>query len=707
MVDAGKPTEFRAKRVPIVFSHLIDQYQDEFGVTGEDGGKFAYILGANALVSLTVTSSNGSNAVELTDAPLRASGLLVDTIKLADLHNLAPGTYQFKLTATLQGNSSVTEEAQGVVTIENDKQEHRKPGSIVVGGVEVEDGSLGITHTDIPEIKNRGLSLSFTRFYNSQSSNTYNSMGYGWAHNYQVLLTHGPVEGSSDSLYTVQNGDGSRPMFRASKVTNATPNAPNSEFPYHDTLRKNADNSFDYITKAHVTYHFNQAVLVGSEQLFNQGYMGNLSYIEDPNGNKLTLEYDTQGRLGSVTDSSNRKLTFSYEQGATPFVGSLDTGATNNVGLNCTNRRFLRSLRRRFALAQLGLAWRISKVNGPGGLEFNYHYDPKGNLDSVKRTGADEIRQPVQPPVEFSSVWQYTYDPLNGTNASTEHLLKSVQSPNHEAVGSHITSYEYEATLGGWMVRAIHLPENVNNNYHYTFAGGLVSQVDLTDGRGNNTHYQFSVTPDPDKTRPQKRVTVTAPRGATSTIVFDGYGNKLSETDPEERQTTTHYDSRGFPDTQTVTGRGQSITTSATYDQTFAKPLTTVDGKHNVTTYSLDDHGNVTQIQLPNGRQVQMDYASNGDLLRTVDQYGSATTYQYDLYGNQAVIVRQTTGQSNVVTHNARSAQPLADERRHLAPTVENARRARSRRDPNGHGSGQRSRPADYRPGLPAGRTGD
>ncbi len=667
VIDAGLPTEFRARRVPIVFSHLIDQFEDDFGVRGgEDGGKFAYILGANALVSMTVNNS----PVNLENAPLRSYGLHVENIKRADLNNLPAGRYQFRLTASLQGNPAVTEVAEGVVNIENDAENQRQPGSIVIGGVDVENGSLGLTHEDIPEIPNRGLSLSFTRYYNSAGRNTYNSMGYGWAHNFQVLLKRQPVrDNPSETIYSVKNGDGSSRSFNAREVQT------NSDAPYRDALRKNADNSFDFITRANIKYHFNQAIEVGSEQLFNQGYMGNLAYIEEPNGNRLTLSYDTQGRLGSVSDSAGRKLTFTYEQGASPFVGSLDTGATNNDGLNCTNKRFLRSLRRRFALAELGVAWRIAQVNGPGGLEFKYRYDMKGNLERVERAGADEISQPLQPAVEIGRLWQYAYDPLAGTNANTEHLLKSVQAPNHTASSSHLTSYEYESTVGGWMIKASHLPESVDNHYDYSFSGSgnKVSRVDLTDGRGNVTRYQFSGAPVADKTQPQKTVTVTAPRGATSTIVFDGFGNKLSETDPENRVTTTHYDSRGNPETQTVTGAGKTITTSASYDPIFSKPLTTVDGEHNVTTYSLDARGNVTRVQLPTGRELQLDYAANGDLTRTVDQYGFATTYQYDAYGNQTVITRQASGQSTVVTHNSydlRSRLVASDDT--VAPTVEN-----------------------------------
>ncbi|HEU4932662.1 MAG TPA: Ig-like domain-containing protein [Pyrinomonadaceae bacterium] len=652
LVVNGQSSEFRARAVPIVFSHLLDEYQQIIGVSGRrGGGKLAYLLGANAHVTLRV---NGS-LVNLGEPPstFRTFGLHVEDIKMGNLPNLAPGNYQFKLTATLE-NGSVTEEADGTIVVENDSANQRQPGNIFVNNVEIETGNLALTESDIPEIRNRGLSLSFTRLYNSRGSNTYNTLGYGWTHNYQVLLRRSPDPNNpAESIYTLEGAEGNSQVFRGTELK--------SDPPFHTKLQKNSDNSFDFFTKGNIRYHFNQALEVGSEQMFNLGYMGNLAFMEEPNGNKLTFGYDSQGRLATVTDSSNRKLTFTYEQGATPFVGTLDTGSTTNQSLTCTNKRFLNSLRRKFELGQLGVAWRITRITGPGGLEVLYDYDAKGNLTRIERTGADGISQPAAP-----NVTVYAYDPSNGASASTEHLLKSVQTPNH-GTQSHVTTYEYESTNFGMMVKAIRMPEAVNNLYAYTFSATEVTETAFTDGRGNVTRYQFT------NNRPGKTVTVNAPRNAVSTITFDKDGNSLSETDPEGRQTTTQYDDRGNQVLQTVSGQGTTITTKATFDPKFAKPLSTTDGNGNPITYSLDGRGNVTRVHLPTGRDIQMDYAGNGDLSRVVDQYGFATNYQYDTFGNPTTITRQTSGQGIVVTNNTYDARSrLLTSSDTIAPSVQN-----------------------------------
>ena len=197
--------------------------------------------------------------------------------------------------------------------------------------------------------------------------------------------------------------------------------------------------------------------------------MGNLAYIEEPNGNRLTLSYDGQGRLFSVTDSSGRKLEFTYEQALTPFVGTVDSGSVTGQATNCTSRRFMRSLRQRFLQAQLGQAFHIIKVTGPGGVEITYDYDGNGNLQRASRTGTDSISQSTT-----DSVWQYAYNPSSGANANPNfnHIIKSVKAPNQTLAESRLTSYEYDLTKPGRPVTSVNMPEGVSLGYNYTFTAG-------------------------------------------------------------------------------------------------------------------------------------------------------------------------------------------------------------------------------------------
>ena len=613
-----------------------------------------------------IDQAGAQHPVTLRDISTRAYGFQNEPI-LRNQPNgtaLPAGRFTFRLSATSTEVDGLSDVAEGLAVIGEAKEDVRKPGSIVVNGVELESGNLGLSHTDIPEIKNRGLSLSFTRSYNSLGSSSFNPFGYGWHHNYQVLLTHTPINPDNPDPvhpaghYELIGGEGSGQTFDVGKL--APPeNQGMADAPYQGTLRKNSDGTFDYFTRNRIKYHFERAIDVGSASLFNLGYMGNLAFIEEPNGNRLTLSYDGLGRLFAVQDSGGRRLEFTYEQALTPFVGVIDSGVISGQGVNCTSRRFLRSLRQRFLQAELGKAWRIIKVKGPGGIDLNYDYDGEGNLQRVIRSGADQISQGTP-----DSIWQYAYNP--GTSAEADpnlnHLLKSVRTPN-----DRLTSYTYDLTKPTRPVKTVAMPESVTSTYNYTYDASRTIAATVTDGRGNPTSYQF-VSMNGGKT-----VTVQAPRGAQSITVFDDRGNVLRETDAEGMVTTYRYDN-GNPVETVVTGNGQTIRTSATYDLNFNKPTSFTDANQERTGYSLDQRGNVTQIQLPTGRTITLDYLGNGDLSQVTDQFGFKTIFEnFDSFGNPRTIRRQTSGNAFVTSHrNFDARSRLVSSDGDLEPSVAN-----------------------------------
>lgn len=649
ILDEGLPTQFRAKRVEIPFSYLIGERQEEFGMSKGEG-TMLYMLGADSNMVMMVRDQNGSfRYVDFENGSLRSFGLHNEKFSrtTAGFEGLPSGRYMFRLTAVMKDNAAVNDQFEGYVTIDQTKPDKRQPGSPVVNGVEVDTGNLALSHPDIPEIRNRGLSLSLTRFYNSSASTEFNPLGYGWRHNYQALLYHDTrgdnfeEPGATGPLFHIVGGEGSGRKFKEPEVNSGV--EARSLAPYHDTLRKNGDGSFDYFTKARVKYHFQQPYESSSIALFNQGYMGNLAYIEEPNGNRLTLSYDSSGRMISVRDSSNRQLQFTYEQALTPLVGAVDTGYGASPIIDCTSRRYLRTLRLRFLQAEVGVAWRITNVKGPNGLEINYEYDGTGNLERVTRKGADAISTSSS-----DSVWQYDYNPSGGSDSNLDHLLKSVKAPNHTTMQNRETSYEYEVSQPGRPVKTIQMQEGVTNGFSYVFTNGRITSAAVKDGRDHTTTYQFTSQSGGDPSAPAKTVSVSMPRGAQSMMVFDGYGQKLSETDAENMTTQYRYDGRGNVIEQTESGANETVTRRAVYDQNFGKPLSMTDANNQTTTFTLDDRGNVASRRLPNGRVVTMDHDSQGDMTRSTDQYGFTTTFTHDLYGNTTLASQQTSGEQMV-----------------------------------------------------------
>lgn len=646
VLDEGEPSELRARREPIPFSTLIAEYQPSFG--GRHNGKppFGYILGAPANVTMTIEGAN--RFLDAADPHPRSYGLNSDQVLL----DLPVGTYNFALRAQLLNNSAVSDEVSGeVIVSDDDEVKVRLPGSMVVNGVELSKGNLGLSSTDI-SVKNRGLSLNFTRSYNSAASTRFNPLGYGWRHNYQVTLIH-DVDGKS---YTMEGGDGSSFKFLESKLDGGKIEA---EDPHQGTLVKNPDGTFDFFTKEYVKYHFPGAFDLNGTNYFNSSYMGNLEFMEEPNGNRISLSYDTDGRLTRVTDSSDRTLNFTYELAETPFVGVISTALAGNI--SCTNKKQFRIVRNRFNQADVGKAWRITKIEGPGGLTFTYEYDADGNLAAVTHGGEDQISQTTD-----DSVWRYAYGPQapQGAHVSTTHLVKSVSSPNNNA-GSHTTNYEYDFGVVRTPIKTINSPEGVTNRFAYTLdSQNRVSQARVTDGRGNDTLYDFD--------QYEHATRILAPLGAETVMQWNDKGQKEYERDPEGRETRIRYE-RGNPVSTTMSGAGTSVTTSTVFDPKFNKPVSQTDGNGKTTTFTLDNRGNVTRVSLPNGRSMQLAYAALGDLQNVVDEHGLNTTFAYDDYGNPTTVAREVS-RGNVVTttkaYDARSRMTSSADT--LDPSVTN-----------------------------------
>lgn len=670
VLDEGKGTEFHSKKTEIPLSYLIPLMSQVIPVKANGNkqtGQFTYMLAgtANVKLEIDIPSQNRillhphqlpNNAPDVWD---RSFGQQRESF---DLPAPKPdGRYHFRFSATLGEDTSVVDVVEGEVVVGTSSTDVRKPGSPVVDGVELGSGNLALSALDL-EIKGRGQSLSLARFYNSRAAGQFNALGYGWRHSYQVLLTRvakrdddGRLTG--EIVYWLDGAEGGRQTFK-DNPQNARMAA---EKPYVGTLVKNTDASFDYFTKSHLKYHFRQPLDVDGDAYQNLFYLGNLDYIEEPNGNKINLRYDASGRMDRVTDSSGRSLNFEYELAETPFVGIIP-GDPSTGG--CVRKDKFKQLLTSLQQSRTGRAWRVKRVAGPGGVSLTYEYDDVGNLNFVRRAGYDDISS-----LTSDRVWQYAYNPGSPNEARYEHLLKSVTAPNNGSEITRVTTYEYDLTKPLLNpVKKINLPESVSHRFEYQLSENdtKVSKADWFDGKDQKTTYTLDADGRPTN--------ISGPRGDVTTLTWTDWGQIQSKMDPEGQITTIEYDENQNARSTTTTGLGKTIRVATTYDPTFSKLTQLQDGNNNVTNYRLDGKGNVHKIELPNGSSIVLDYFANGDLQRMVDQYGFVTTYEnYDLNGNPRRIRRQTGAGSEVVTNNTfddRSRLRTSDDT--VAPSVAN-----------------------------------
>jgi RHS repeat-associated protein len=658
VLDEDMSSAGGSKQVEIPFSYLIPEgtYQQTISLTADweannQDGRFGYLLAGNSKdVNLKIETENiilRQKSVRAAEAGLpkddkRPFGQNLDYFRLEPKR--ADGTYQYTFSATLDVSPAYTERVTGTVQIGRVNDNLRQPGSTVVNGVEINSGNLAVSENEL-SIKGRGLSLEYTRSYNSQGANSFGTLGYGWRHSYQISLSKSIEQAANGNIlstnYRISGGEGSDQTFKEYPTSTSQLFA---EAPYLGRLSKNADGSFDYFTKSQTRYHFQSAFDEG----YPKTYYGNLKFIEEPNGNRITFAYDSDGKVLSVSDSSNRSLNFEYEVAQNTLAG-VDPGEILPGAQGCPKISQYRRIVRRIQQSVTAKAYRIRRVTGTGGASINYTYDENGNLETATRAGTDLISAATG-----AREWRYGYYPAENGGYNKVHLLKTVKSPNNGSGDATTYSY-YFGTTTLPRVMSIAMPEGITNSFVYDNQTNtdIINRATFTDGNQQTTSYELE----------NNRVkTITAPLGAVTHLEWTDFGQIKKTIDPEGKTTEILFDNNNNPSTQTLTGGGETIQTVTTFDAKFSKMSSFKDGNNNTTSYEINQTtGNVDEITLPNGRTVLFHYFPNGDLKDVTDQYGTRTDFaNYDSYGNpQAITKNLGGGQTQIITQSfdARSRQ--------------------------------------------------
>lgn len=683
VLDEGMGGELLSTPQAVPFSFLINKFPSTIGLTNDKStdtsqnqppdrvpglGGFQFLLGAKATVTLTIGGKTIKPADKITGQltgndvfPFGLTNFYISKASFPNSEVLPDGQYQFELKAVYSdGPISETHTEHGFAIIGSIAPDVRHAGSNIVNGVELKSGNLALDYPEI-SIPNRGMPLELKRSYNSRTANVFSTFGYGWRHNYQILLSYD----AQSKIYSMVDGEGSLKIFKEASINSE--NIMKAEAPGRGSLAKNADGSFDYITLTQTKYHFRTALLNSPNDAINVGYMGNLDYIEERNKNRITLKYDSSGRLEKVSATPERFLEFVYEQTNSATISGLNGEAG---AVPCAKKNALKLLQKKFLQAYARKAWRIIEVKGPGGLKVQYNYDDEtGNLIRAARVGLDDtISENI-----LTAEWVYAYDETDGTNSTAVHLLETVQSPNHTETAPHITTYKYDFTKPEIPVKEIDFPEAIVNKFKYEKVSDLKKKTTVTDGRNLDTVYNFELRAVGDYRLAE--TVIDAPLSATSTITWREDGQKRKEVDAEGTTTDYFYDSNGNPTiTQvSVTGEETFYLTTTSYDEKFNVPkqrtVRRKEGDTLVTNYTIDpNNGNVKQIDLPNGSKVTMKYKTNGDMYLSTDQFGNTTNItSFDDYGNPKTIEVRDAGGELIQTSEKRY-----DERSRLTQTYGN-----------------------------------
>jgi len=454
-------------------------------------------------------------------------------------------------------------------------------------------------------IPSRGAPLLFERTYNSLSAYA-GPLGASWTHSYNVFLTQDATGNA-----TITWGDGRSEQFTA--IAGAFSPQPG----VFSTLLKNADDSFLLTTKDQRRYLFSAS--------------GQLTSIQDRNGNTTALAYGPDGTLESVTAAGGQSLTFAYDSSNRIVQVKDPIGRTVSFSYSPADD--------------------LAQATDPAGGITKYVYDSAHRVTSIVLPNGNVLLQDTYDANGrvatqtngrgFTTTLAYDTPAQGQTTITDPRGNKTVHTYDSTFrivkitdAGGGTTSYSYDGNNDRTSVTN----QNGNTtNFAYDSTGNVTG---ITDPFGNTSSFTYDIKDD--------LLTTTNPNGHTTAFTYDGNGNLTQILDALGHLTKFAYDAYGELISKTD-ARGDA--TAYTYDA--QGNLTKVrDTLGDSTALAYDGIGRLTSITDPNGHPASASYDALSRLTNVSDALGDATRFSYDPVGN-LVNVTDANGHSTSYAYDA------------------------------------------------------
>ena len=385
-----------------------------------------------------------------------------------------------------------------------------------------------------------------------------------------------------------------------------------------------------------------------------------------PEASTRAFDYNTEGRLASVTDGNGHTTHYGYDPAG--------------------NRTSEKDAAGRITKWVYDENHRVVSATTPGGETMTIDRDPAGNPESISRPGPEETTQTtsfaydgdgllesVTDPLERT--WTYGYDPQGNRTAAVDPLGNTTRveydgdsrpvaivNPRGNAEGAEASEFT-TAIQRDARGRPEEILDPLGNATKYVYDGNGNLET-RTDANGHATTYTYSPDNEPIK--------VERPNGATFKTAYDGAGQMIGQTDGNEHTTTYVRDALGrLVETTDPLGRK----TIASYDPA-GNLEAVVDPAERETSYSYDVTDRLEAIDYsdPSTSDVGLEYDLDGNLVEMADGSGESS-FEYDELGR---LVEQESGHGDVVGYE----YDLADELTAIA--YPNGKEVQRKYDPAG-----------------------
>ena len=372
-----------------------------------------------------------------------------------------------------------------------------------------------------------------------------------------------------------------------------------------------------------------------------------LTQLLDPLGNAVTLHYDDQLRLTTLTDATGRNTTFSYGLDSAPL---LVTGITDpfdrsaQLAYDGSGRLSqiidVLGLPSQFTYNASGLITAMTTPYGTtsflfgdnGNARFLQATDPLGNTEREEYLqGAPSIPFSDPPQTVPSGI----IGPFNAflTGRNSFHWDKhAYQVAGCTPAGGcdytqarikHWTHLASDLNVTADTIESLKYP--LENRIWFNYPG-QPAQVGIVTSTGLSGTFD----------RPS-RIGRVLDDGTTqlTQISYNSAGRVTQRIDPVGRQIDFVYASNQIDLLQVQQQTGSGMATLATYTYNSQhRPLTSTDAAGQTTTYAYNSAGQLTQSTNPLGQTTTYEYDNLGNLIRIVNANNqTAASFTYDVFG--------------------------------------------------------------------------
>ena len=397
---------------------------------------------------------------------------------------------------------------------------------------------------------------------------------------------------------------------------------------------------------------------------------GQLDYVQDSNGNRITAGYNSSGQMISLTDSDGQALTIAYNgQGLISTItdpnGQLAATYSYDSGGHLVTVTTPQGTTQYSYVTGTGTAAdnALASITSPDGTQVHYTYDSQGRLTgSFAGTAANPI-DPVTLDIHIARR-RYVHRCQRGGDHHPVHgpgpagRGRERPGPDHAALVRHKWQPHCRPAAGRQQLllhirrqRESHQPDRslgLTTTFTYDTNNNLTSYTDAKE------HHQYAYDAN------NNLLSVTYANGAQQQYSYNPLGEATQFLNARGDAIGYTYNAQGLV-TQETFADGTSY--SYAYDDR-GNLTSATDAQGHVTTFVYGGDPNnpknpdlLTEVEYPDGTFLKFSYYAGGQRKQSVDQTGFTVNYTYDAAGRLSEADRRQR-QPHRPVHLRRRRQP-------------------------------------------------